>query len=200
MNRFQYLLQFFRDPKVAALGPTSKRVVDEVCSGISKERDLEILELGPGDGIVTRRLLEELSEGSRILAIETNQAFCDELEALNDPRLTVVRDRAENFPERMKEFGFERFDRIISGIPCSMLNEEQRFQLVVDFHRSLVEGGRSILYQLSPLMKGYVREFLELEEIEVKRNGLLPMFIMKGLKKYSKDPVERDKGGSGPEG
>lgn len=194
MNRLDYLLQFFKDPKVAALGPTSRQVVDGVCEGIPKDRDIDVLELGPGDGVVTRRLLEQLTPGSRILAIETNQRFCEELEALNDPRLTVVNDRAEDFPDQMKERGFDAFDRIISGVPCSIYSQDQRQELVMNFHRELVEGGRVILYQLSPLMKGYLRNFLDLEDLDIKRNGILPMFIMKGRKKHSKDPVEREKG------
>lgn len=197
MNRFQYLLQFFKDPKVAALGPTSKQVVNGVCEGLSEDKDLRVLELGPGDGVVTHHLLKKMSDGSSLLAIETNQKFCEELNSWDDPRLSVVKDRAENFPNHMEEEGVRTFDRIVSGVPCSMLSHDERLELVMNFYQNLEEGGDVVLYQLSPLMKKYLRNFLELEEVDVKMNGLLPMFIMRGKKKYSKDPVERDKG-SGP--
>lgn len=194
MNRLHYLLQFFQDPKVAALGPTSKQVVEGVCEGIPENKDLNVLELGPGDGVVTRSLLRRLSPGSKVLALETNERFCEELKQWNDPRLIVINDKAQEFPRYMEDAGIKRFDRIISGVPCSMLSHEERTDFVMNFHRNLVEGGASIIYQLSPLMKKYIRNFFELEDLDVKRNGILPMFIMKGQKKHSKDPVERDMG------
>ncbi len=200
MNRLQYLLQFFKDPKVAAVGPTSKRVVDKVCEGLPKDRDIQVLELGPGDGVVTRRLLDHLSSGSRILALETNKRFCDELIGWNDPRLTVVQDQAQHFPQQMKAHSFDGFDRVISGIPCSLLAHEERVELVMEFHRTLIEGGHAVLYQLSPLMKKHLQHFLDLEDMDIKMNGLLPMFVMRGRKKHSKDPVTRDQRPLGSEG
>lgn len=194
MKRSRYFLQFLKDPKVAALGPTSKRVGKEVCKGIPSQKALNVLELGPGDGAVTSRLLSRLSDESRILAIETNPQFCEELRAWDDPRMTVVQDRAENFRERMKENGSREFDLIISGIPCSMLSHEAREKLVEELASSVCEGGYVILYQLSPLMRKYLRKVLELEPMKVRMNGLFPMFIMKGRRPYSRDPVEREKG------
>ncbi len=194
MNRFQYLLQFFRDPKVAAVGPTSKKVVEEVCRSTVEDRDLDVLELGPGDGVITRCLLDRLSQGSRIMAVESNPRFCHELEALEDPRLTVVEGKGQDFRDRMEKEGFKAFDRVVSGIPSSMLSHQERFQLMMDLHRMSREGGRTVIYQLSPLMKRYLKNFMEFEDMEIRMNGILPMFIMKGRKRYSKDPVEREKG------
>lgn len=194
MKRSRYLLEFFKDPKVAALGPTSKQVGKKVCEGIEKDRDLNVLELGPGDGVITSRILDSLSRDSRLLAIETNADFCEELRAWKDPRLTVVQASAESFPELMKDHGFDRFDLIVSGIPCSMLSHEVREQLVTDIERKLREGGRAVLYQLSPLMRKYLRKTLEFERTDVRMNGLFPMFIMKARKAHRPDPLERGKG------
>ncbi|MFB6258394.1 MAG: class I SAM-dependent methyltransferase [Flavobacteriales bacterium] len=197
MNKLHYLLQFFKDPKVAAVGPTSRRVVEGVCDGLPFDRDIRLLELGPGDGAVTRKVLDRLSSGSRVLALETNESFYKELASWDDPRLTVIQDRAENFLRHMEQQGFKGVDHIISGIPSSMLSHEQRIDLVMNFYRSLEEGGTAMVYQLSPLMKKYIRNFMELEDMDIKMNGLLPMFLMKGRKKYRKDPVERTQGAAG---
>lgn len=199
MNRFQYLFQFIKDPKVAAFGPTSRKVVDKVCEGLPTDRDIRVLELGPGDGVVTKRILEQLSPGSRILALETNHRFCEELRSWEDPRLTVVQDQGQHFSQRMRSQGFEGFERIISGIPSSLLTHEERVELVLEFHRTLSEGGHSVIYQLSPLMKKHLQFFLELEDMDIKMNGLLPMFIMRGRKIFSKESSEQDQGPTDPD-
>lgn len=194
MDRFQYFLQFLKDPKVAAVGPTSSAVIKKVCETIPTDRDIDILELGPGNGVVTDELLKRITSGSRILALETNARFCQELEDRADPRLKVVEDRGERFREWMEKEGFDNFHTIVSGIPCTMLSDEARKGLVMDFERSLQEGGRVVLYQLSPLMKKYLRNSLELERTDIRRNGIAPMFVMRARRKCKKDPVEREQG------
>ena len=160
MPTLTYFKTFLKDKGIGAVAKSSKFAVGKIRNAMDLSRDVVIVEYGPGDGVITRVLLEEMTPSSRLIALETNRAFVSLLNAVGDPRLIVINDRAENLPNVLKELGVERVDYIFSGIPFSFLKKQERAQVVRNTRSALVERGKFIVYQYSPLMAKYMkREF-----------------------------------------
>src|SRR5690625_6900956 len=64
--------------------------VRKVCTNIDFSQDFTLVEYGPGDGVFTRYLLEKMSAGSRLILIEANADFVEQLrETIHDSRVEI---------------------------------------------------------------------------------------------------------------
>ena len=165
MNRFAsaHLQAFLRDPKgVAALLPTSAPVVERIASKVEPDRANLVVEYGPGSGVLTQRLLEQLRPSARLLAIEREPALAARLEAeLGDPRFTVVHDSAQNVGHICADLALPPADYVLSGIPFFWLTPEDAGGLVANTHQALRPGGRFITYQVFSQRRHPLRDHLD---------------------------------------
>src|SRR4026209_708344 len=88
--------RFLRNPAtVGAVSASSRAMARMMVARIPADRPVNVVELGPGTGAFTSALVERVAKGSRILAIELEQAFVDRVrEKL--PTVDVVRASAEH--------------------------------------------------------------------------------------------------------
>ncbi len=81
---------------------------------MNKEHDVHILELGAGDGTVTREILRQLTTGSRLTSIEREYEHIPHLSTLSHPHITVIHDDAQHIGKHLEP---ESIDIIISTLP-----------------------------------------------------------------------------------
>ena len=74
-----------------------------------------VVELGAGSGPITRAILGHHQQ-IRLTAFENNPKLLEHLAEINDLRLTVIGDSAENFYEYVDEF-----DCVVSGLPLTLM-------------------------------------------------------------------------------
>lgn len=170
-----------KDPKVAAFAPTSPKTVRHIFSRLPK-RFGSALEYGPGDGVLTRPLLERLAPDGRLLALETNERFAALLNENADPRLSVVHGSASDAPAHAEALGIGPFDLAISGIPFTMLSVAERERIVRQTHGLLRPGGIFLVYQFSPLMVRYMKERFDVSTTASFGN-FPPYFVMEAVKR-----------------
>jgi phospholipid N-methyltransferase len=179
MKNIDFLKTALRDYKtVGALMITSRyavlRVVGELEPG-----DRFVIEYGPGDGVITKRILLRLPSDGRIVAIERDHDFRPELEKIGDQRLLVIYG---DVAEVMPALGISQADAIVSGIPFSLMSAPVRRDIIDNTQAALRTGGKFIAYQASllilPLLK---RHFRHVGWMLEPRN-LPPYFIMTARK------------------
>ena len=158
MKKLEFLKIFMRDIKVAAFAPTSPRTIEHILPHVPRYAKT-VVEYGPGDGVITKHILERLPTDAKLIAIETNQNFVDELAQINDPRLCVKQGDALLVSEHLQEAGIDKLDTAISGIPFSFLKPAQREHLVAQTHAALSSNGVFITYQFSLLMLPYLKRW-----------------------------------------
>ncbi|NJB86816.1 phospholipid N-methyltransferase [Lewinella marina] len=100
-----------------------------------------IVELGAGDGVITRHLLERLHPEGKVIAFEVSEDLCDDMRAIGDPRLVVAQDSAENIRHWLDRIGADRADHIVSAIPFAALPEDLGRRIVTAARDNLREGG-----------------------------------------------------------
>lgn len=158
-----HLLAFLRDPKgVSALLPSSAGVVERIASKVGPEGAEAIVEYGPGNGVVTRRLLERLRPEGRMVAIERDAGLAETLRAtIDDPRLTVVCDAAENVSAILSDLSMPPANHVFSGIPFFWLSTGAARELVAATHSSLRPGGSFVTYQVFYQPRHRLRDHLD---------------------------------------
>src|SRR6476660_6382731 len=81
---------------IGSVRPSSPSLSRAMASPVNPRLKQIIIELGAGEGTITHYILKRMHPESRLLAFEINQNFLSQLNEINDPRITVVNDSAEN--------------------------------------------------------------------------------------------------------
>lgn len=180
LDRSLLIREYLRDPRVATFKATSRYVVGKVCRRMDLRRDLVVVEYGPGTGPFTQILLERLTPGSRLVAIETNQGFVELLRKIPDRRLQVFHDSAENVRAVMARAEAGPADYVLSGIPFSHYTDDVRMKLLEATRDVLGERGVFIAYQCYPLLRRYIRKVFTSCTVTLEPFHFPPYFILQG--------------------
>lgn len=189
-----HALQLFKDTSVASIAPTTTYCVKKIATSISFDKADLIVEYGPGDGALTKYLLENMRADAKLIIIETNDHFVSVLrDEFEDPRLTIVHDSAENILDIRKQLGFHKADYIISGIPYSLIPQNVKEEMIKDSSRILKDGGKFIIYQaLTAItarrsLKDTVQKHFDTTAHRSYLFNLPPLYVFEALKR--KEPL-----------
>ena len=75
---------------------SSRFLVREMLKPVDFKQAKVIVELGAGDGVLTREILKKMHANARLLCFEINPEFCKILNEIKDKRLILIEDSAEN--------------------------------------------------------------------------------------------------------
>jgi len=179
---FSYLSAFLRDSAVASVAPSTKYVVNRVIKAIAPEHCKTIVEFGPAEGVMSRKLLEKLPDDSSLIAIERNDNFVKTLKKIDNKKLHVVHGDVKDVDAIVHKEGFKEIDVIVSGIPFSFFELQERHRLIKKIRSLLPPKGKFVAYQftthLIPLLKQYFRKVGTQFEIR----NLPPFFIFTAFK------------------
>ncbi len=118
MNAITFLSESLRNLKTVG---TVTRSSPALCKGAIRQVDFvgarHLLELGAGDGVITKHILAAMHPEARLMAFEVNARFCDQLRALDDERLIVVEESAEHLKRHLLANDFAEIDAVVSAIP-----------------------------------------------------------------------------------
>ena len=106
----------------AAIAPSSPFLVEAMTEPLPLETAKTVVELGPGTGVMTRRMLARLPADARLLAFEISPRFVEYLRnEIDDPRLEVVEAGAEHLGHELERRGLERVDAALSSLGLSLM-------------------------------------------------------------------------------
>ncbi len=107
---------------------------------IDPEKDLNIVELGAGDGAITSFILERMSPLARLFVFEINPELCEVIAKLHDNRLILINDSAEHLKIHLNKYGIKEVDTIISAIPFLVL-PDQLTKTILYLSKSVLKTG-----------------------------------------------------------
>lgn len=182
MALFSFLGSLLRHPRtIGTLSPaspfTAKRVADALPAGAKR-----VLELGAGDGALTREILKRLPPDGRLLAVELRPELARALEALGDPRLTVFEGDARQAREEAQRRDLVPFDVIVSSLPFALFDEATRAKVLDDAHDLLAPGGVLIVCQHAPTLLPELKRRFEVDTSFEPLN-LPPYFVMRARRR-----------------
>lgn len=179
MSKVHFLRTALKDYKVAAIAPSSSFVVKQILKKIPPHSRTYIVEYGAGDGVITKALLEQMPKDGKLVVIEMSPHFIPNLKKIRDARLQVVHGDVLKICKDFSRLKLPRVDVVISGIPFSFFNSKERHFIARQTFQMLSEHGRFILYQFSPLMLPYLREYFKKKiKLSLEVRNFPPYFIM----------------------
>ncbi len=146
MNRVQFFKQFIRYPGLTCAVTESGEELAELITDVAELSQASmVVEFGPGTGVFTEKILEKTSENTRAFAMEVNADFV-EATRRRCPQAVVYRDSALNVAQYLEEFGVERCDRIICGLPWACFPKEVQNRLLDTIVEVLEPGGKLLAF------------------------------------------------------
>lgn len=176
-------IEFFRESlKNIRRTGTITRSSKSLCKNMVKHVDYKgakvIVELGAGDGVITKYILQKMEKDTILLCFEVNHEFCKQIRTINDPRLVVIEDSAENLEVYLKKYGFSKVDSVISAIPFVSLPDELGLSIIGECERFLKKGGVFVQVHYSLLAKKFYQKVFGNVDISFVPINIPPAFVL----------------------
>ena len=185
-DHWEFLRQFReRFETTGAVAPSSRFLARAMTGPMTqRERPLRVLEVGPGTGAVTQRIVRLLKPEDCFDLVELNDTFATLLRHKfeHDPKYRAVAERSSVHVCPIQEFtSVQPYDIIISGLPLNNFPAELVRSIFETFFRLLAPGGTLSYFEymyVRPLRKMVARP------VEKKRLTELDQIANEYLVKY----------------
>lgn len=137
-----------------------------------------VVELGAGDGVITKYILDKMPAHGKVIAFEVSPELCDDMRAFNDPRLIVAQDSAENIRHYLDQIGVDKADHVISAIPFAALPEALGKSIVRAARDNLRPGGCYNQVHYSLKTKNYYEQAFGRVETQRVWANLPPAYVL----------------------
>lgn len=172
---------------------TVTRSSSYLCKEITKQIEWldgqVILELGAGDGVITKYILDKMSKNSKLIAFEINPVFCEELDKINDSRLIVIREDATELTAVLKNLGLEEVDHVISAIPFVILPEQTALHIIQTTFDHMAPSAKFVQVHYSLLAKKLYEKIFGHVQVKFVPFNIPPAFLLIMQKAVVKLPV-----------
>ncbi len=183
MSYVSFIKESIRNIKTTG---TITRSSQTTCKALISFTDFEtatnIVELGAGDGVVTHHILDSMKKDARLLCFEVNEQFCKQLRQIEDERLIVIQDSAENLEEHLKEHNIEMVDSIISAIPFVALSKELSKNILQSCFRVIKPGGSFSQIHYSLVLKKMYKQIFDGINVKFVLRNVPPAFVLYKIK------------------
>lgn len=164
-------LRSFRS--TGAIASSSPALIKKLIAPIPYGKDLVIVELGPGDGCVTKRLLQKSGSNSSLHAFEINETFIAKMEEIQDSRLHVIPIGAE----QMSDFLMPKsVDYVVSSLPLSMIPQEIKEEILRQAQTILKPEGQFLQYQYALQDYSLLKDYFNVS-VQFTLANLPPAFV-----------------------
>ena len=183
MSKISFLKESLKNLKTVGTFTRSSKFL---CKGMIRHVDFSdariIVELGAGDGVITKHILENMHQDCTLLAFEVNELFCEKMRQINDPRLHVIEDSAENLDKYLQRFDLQEVDYFISAIPFVALPDELSYRIVRKCHQRLKKDGLYVQVHYSLLTKKMYEAVFGNVDINWVPLNIPPAFVLVSAK------------------
>jgi phosphatidylethanolamine/phosphatidyl-N-methylethanolamine N-methyltransferase len=141
------LSRFLRSPRtVGAVTASSRALAEAMVDGLDLERPGFVVELGPGTGVFTAAIAEQLGKDTRFLAVDIDPAFVQQVRK-RWPAIECICASAERLDELVTARGMFPVDHIVSGLPFVSLPPLMTRQILASVAAVLKPGGTFTTFQ-----------------------------------------------------
>ncbi|MCX6766318.1 MAG: methyltransferase domain-containing protein [Candidatus Moranbacteria bacterium] len=146
-----FLKAFFENPRqIGAVTQTSSFVAREMTKSINFSAARCLVEFGSGTGNMTEKILEKMSPDCVLFCFEIDKKLAARLsQNIQDHRVKIICDSAENLGKHLSKHGIEKADHIISSIPLTTLPYQTVKNILSYSFQYLQNGGHYIQVQYS---------------------------------------------------
>ena len=163
---------------IGAISPSSPFLTEKMLENINFQTVRLLIEIGPGTGVFTKKILEQMSTDSTLLVFELNTNFFEKLKnEIQDTRVIFINDSAEKIDYYISEYQLSKADVIISSLPLSNFPQRITLKLLRSFQRSLNDHGKFIQFQYSLKQKRELEHVFPNVSISFTALNIPPAFV-----------------------
>lgn len=178
MNRLQFLKEGIKNLRTTGtVTPSSRYLCQAMIKSIDFKHAKVIVELGAGDGVVTRHILRKMRPDAKLLCFEVQASFCEMLRQIDDDRLVVIEDSAEELPTYLANYGFEKACNVVSAIPFVILPKELSEKIITICRDHLKPGGTFSQIHYSTLRKSTYEGIFKRVKMSFTPLNIPPAFV-----------------------
>ena len=145
--------------KVGTFMPSSKYVIKKIIKEIKPHHKF-IVEYGAGNGAITKEILKILPPNGKLIAVELDNNFINELKKIKDQRLTIIQEDAFKISERLKTL-LPTIDVVVSSLPFMIIKQNKIKEIIENTHNALSKQGVFIICQHFPIVFLYLKKFFK---------------------------------------
>jgi phosphatidylethanolamine/phosphatidyl-N-methylethanolamine N-methyltransferase len=174
-----FLQQFWKEKKrIGAMAPSSRFLAQKMLENINFDQDQVIIELGPGTGVFTEKLLSKMTTGSHLLVFEVNDNFYAQLkQQLQDDRLILIHDSAEKLDFYLAKYHLEKAHVVLSSLPLANFPETLTQTILKASKDALLPNGKYIQFQYSLQAKKEIETIFGEAQISFTPLNFPPAFV-----------------------
>jgi phosphatidylethanolamine/phosphatidyl-N-methylethanolamine N-methyltransferase len=166
-HRIGFFRQFLKAPmELGTCFTSGKGLTRALTSHMGLEGATTVVELGPGSGPLTERILELVPAGAMFFTIESNEGLVDLLRK-RFPSVTTYHDDALNVSSIARKHGVQpgTVDAVVSSLPFLLFDLDLQDRMLGAISKVLRPGGRfsMVTYRPERIMPS-AREFRRLME------------------------------------
>jgi phospholipid N-methyltransferase len=132
--------------QTGSLFRSSKNLAEKLVIPLTSNSQINIIELGAGDGIITKHILKKVNQACTVHSFEINQPFIFKLKKIKDERLIIYNTCVSNIKT---QFSRNEIDFVISSLPLANIKLEFKKELIDVIKHVLKPEGKFIQYQYS---------------------------------------------------
>ncbi len=145
-NYMKFLREFVRAPGViGAISPSSANLAQKMIEWIEWEKVKVVVELGPGTGAFTQRILDQMPDDGRYLGVEINPQMCRMLQKRFDG-ITLHQGTVANLENMCGAEGVAEVDSIISGLPWASFSDGMQTEYLDAIMKVLRRDGQFVTF------------------------------------------------------
>jgi phospholipid N-methyltransferase len=182
-DRIAFLQGFLKEPQqVGSIIPSSRFLEQRLVEITQVAEARTVVELGPGTGGTTRKLLEAMAPDAKLVAIEISADFLPILRKIEDPRLIVHGGNALDLEQVIEAYQLDAPDVVLSGIPFSTLKRDLGEKILRSVFDALAPQGRFVAYQLRDRVESLSRPIFGQAQVSVELLNIPPMRVYRWQK------------------
>ncbi len=162
--------------------PSSKVLINDLLKPIDFSKAQCIVELGPGNGCVTKTLLERMTEDCQLISLELDGEFATRLKAIEDKRLHVYNACASSIRSILDELGISAVDHVVSSLPLALIDDDIVQDILSTVGSNLRDGGRFLQYQYSLANYSDVKPLFKDVKLHFTLRNMPPAFVYECVK------------------
>ena len=179
-----FLKHFWQDKKmVGSMVPSSKFLTEKMIRNIDFKKAKLIVELGPGNGVFTKKILELMTKDCTLIVFELNTNFYEILsKEIQDPRVILIHGSAENITQAVQEAGFLHADYVVSSLPLANFPKKLTQEILNESYNNLKNNGKYIQFQYTLQSKKNLENRFDAVHISFTPMNFPPAFIYTCIK------------------
>ncbi|MBK7527807.1 MAG: methyltransferase [Sphingobacteriales bacterium] len=180
MQAFKYFVEATKSLKtVGTVTFSSKFLVNKMLEPVVFKPKQVIIELGAGNGCITKELLNRMHPDSQLFSFEVNENFCTMLNStIQDERLHLINDSAEHLTQYLHANNIEKVDYIISSVPLVVLPEAVSETIMKAVEQTLKNSdGTFIHLSYSPFLRNKFKQQFNAVKLYFSALNLPPAWV-----------------------